>query len=278
MFLLVHGNPFRFREGFFIFLLFLSPFRGDGQQRIGHSHNDYRQRHPLLSAQSAQMVSVEADVHLINGELYVSHLRPLIRRRRKTLRSLYLEPLFKQHQAGALSESNEPLMLMIDIKTDAEATYAVLIKQLADYQPMLVRWSGHQRQEGAVMVLISGNRPVEQIMGDPDRLVAIDGRLNDRYTELDAALMPVISLPAQRLKHYRRWGAISAELYDEVKQLNEMALASGKRLRVWGVRDDQHHWALFLKAGITLINTDKPQALRNFVNQHGYTETNGHQH
>lgn len=265
-------NPFRLRKGFFVavFLFFLSPCRGDGQSLIGHSHNDYRRCRPLQEAIEQRMLSVEADVHLIKGELYVSHLRPIIRRRRKTLRALYLDPLAKQFQEQGFSYADRPLMLMIDFKTPAVPTYDVLRDQLAPYSDMLVTWSGTRRNDGAVLVFISGNRPVAQVSNEHDRMVALDGRLGDLYRAVDPELMPVISLSRGLLQNYRGARKTPAPLSKELQQLKLAAQEEGKELRVWGVRDTKHLWRLFLDAGIRLINTDKPRDFRNFVDQHGY--------
>lgn len=41
-----------------------------------HSHNDYKQKHPLSDALKNKFNSIEADVFLINGKLIVSHVHP----------------------------------------------------------------------------------------------------------------------------------------------------------------------------------------------------------
>ena len=38
-----------------------------------HSHNDYLQNVPFYTAYSARCASIEADVFLVDGELYVAH-------------------------------------------------------------------------------------------------------------------------------------------------------------------------------------------------------------
>ena len=38
-----------------------------------HSHNDYERTRPLFSALQLRFASVEADVHLVNGELRIGH-------------------------------------------------------------------------------------------------------------------------------------------------------------------------------------------------------------
>src|SRR6266478_168041 len=57
---------------------------------VAHSHNDYEQRRPLLDALALGYRSVEADILLRDGELWVSHKgRSFV----GTLRELYLDPL-----------------------------------------------------------------------------------------------------------------------------------------------------------------------------------------
>ena len=60
-----------------------------------HSHNDYCQNVPFYTAYSARCASIEADIYLVNGELYVAHERDEITPVR-TLRTLYLEPIRQQ--------------------------------------------------------------------------------------------------------------------------------------------------------------------------------------
>lgn len=42
-----------------------------------HAHNDYEHERPLFDALSHGFTSVEVDVHLVDGKLYVSHNHPL---------------------------------------------------------------------------------------------------------------------------------------------------------------------------------------------------------
>ena len=55
-----------------------------------HSHNDYEQKVPFWYALGAGVSSIEADVFLVNNQLYVSHEEKDIQKSR-TFESLYLE-------------------------------------------------------------------------------------------------------------------------------------------------------------------------------------------
>src|SRR5512135_1483640 len=61
--------------------LWLSPLFASPAQPTplvhAHAHNDYQHERPLLDALDRGFCSVEADVHLVNGELLVAHARLL---------------------------------------------------------------------------------------------------------------------------------------------------------------------------------------------------------
>src|SRR5687768_2334780 len=57
-----------------------------------HAHNDYEHKRPLMDALSFGFTSVEADIYLIDNELYVSHNYPK-NLKGITLKELYLDPL-----------------------------------------------------------------------------------------------------------------------------------------------------------------------------------------
>ncbi|MAP53239.1 MAG: hypothetical protein CMO48_06885, partial [Verrucomicrobiales bacterium] len=89
-----------------------------------HAHNDYYHKRPLLDALSHGFCSVEADVFLKNGKLLVGHFQFELREKR-SLESLYLEPLAKRVKAngGSVHKTKAPFHLMIDFKTDGPKTY-----------------------------------------------------------------------------------------------------------------------------------------------------------
>lgn len=267
-------NPFRNWRGFFVLAGLIAGVSVPSFTQsepvetflVGHSHNDYTRKNPLTDALSARMRSIEADVHLIKGELYVSHIRPLFRRPSRTLRQLYLEPLFELFTVQGFVYPDEPLLLLIDIKTDAEATYAVLDEQLKTFEEMLYTWEEGKASASAVKVVISGNRPVEQLRSAAFRRAALDGRLSDFNAPIDPELTPMISTSARSLRSIRPARAREPEkIVEELRIYAEQANAAGAYFRVWGAPDRDWFWELALEAGIELVNTDKPSAFRNFV-------------
>nr|BFD86161.1 hypothetical protein StreXyl84_55620 [Streptomyces sp. Xyl84] len=75
-----------------------------------HAHNDYAHPRPLLDALDHRFNSVEADIHLVDGELLVAH-DPADLDPRRTLASLYLDPLaarVRANHAGSTGDGPGP--------------------------------------------------------------------------------------------------------------------------------------------------------------------------
>ncbi|MGE0142921.1 MAG: hypothetical protein AB7I19_00855 [Planctomycetota bacterium] len=113
---------------------------------------------------------------MVDDQLRVGHERAHLRAER-TLRAMYLEPLARAARAGGgrWLDGDRPFLLLVDIKADGEAVYARLREQLAEYAWMLSSYSDGERRDGAVTVILSGDRPRLAVANDAARLCAIDG-------------------------------------------------------------------------------------------------------
>lgn len=224
-----------------------------------HAHNDYEHQKPLYEALAFGFTSIEADIHLVDGELYVSHGSPDLKKA-KTLKALYLEPLEKiiaENQGKVYPSYDSLVYLMLDIKTDAEATYQVLKKQLAAFQSMITYWENGIMQKRALLIFLSGNRPIETVMKENKRLVAIDGRLADLDKNYSTDFMPVISDNYSKVFSWKGKGQISAIELTKFKDFAKKANLQGKKLRFWASPENESLWKLMLDNGIGLIGTDK---------------------
>lgn len=234
-----------------------------------HAHNDYEHERPLYDALAQGFTSVEADLHLIEGELYVAHDHPKSLSADRTLAALYLQPLLeisKTNNGYIYPGYEEPFYLMIDIKTDAEETYAVLKRQLEGYAPLLRIYEADQLvSEGPVAVFLSGNRPINTVRTETRRLVALDGRPEDLNQGFSAELMPVVSQRYGKILQWQGKGKIPKKQWKKLKQLADAAEREGKKLRLWASPEDPEVWETLLKAGADLINTDELAALRKFL-------------
>jgi len=231
-----------------------------------HAHNDYEHPRPLLDALDRGFCSVEADIHLVNGLLLVAHDSDKVDPKR-TLESLYLEPLRERVKTngGAVYAKGPPLLLLVDIKTEAEPTYAALRPVLKRYREMLTEFTTHATRTGAVTVVLSGNRPVQTTAPEAVRYAAIDGRLPDLDNDSSRHLIPLVSDDWTKHFQWRGEGEISSQDRMKLASLVSKAHAQERRIRFWGLPDTQEAWKLMLDSGVDLINTDDLAGLQKFL-------------
>ena len=239
-----------------------------------HAHNDYEHDRPLQDALDQGFTSVEADIYLINGELLVAHDLEGVQPDR-TLQSLYLDPLRERvNQNGGQIYVNGPqFTLLIDIKSEAEATYTVLREALKEYEVILSTFGPDGPKGGPVIVIISGNRPREVMAIETVRYAYFDGRLKDLGSDAPATFIPLIS---DRWSAHFTWSGEGAMPPEERKKLIgiiDAAHAEGRRVRFWATPDKPSParkavWLELLAAGVDLINTDDLEGLQQFLLEH----------
>jgi len=142
-----------------------------------HSHNDYWRPRPLVDAISTGCASVEADVYLIDDQLYVGHgLRSVDRN--KSLSRMYLDPLLDMldqqtgHSRDAAYPSspaqpsifhkqpNQTLVLLVDFKNSGADAFRRLHQDLEPLRSKgyLTYHDGEKRIDGAITVVASGQK------------------------------------------------------------------------------------------------------------------------
>lgn len=233
-----------------------------------HAHNDYEHERPLLDALENGFTSVEADVYLIDGELYVYHDRPENIDPTRTLKKLYLEPLSRiaEKNNGEIYQGYEGFFhLMIDFKTDRESTYQVLKAQLKKYEDILSRVVNGKREiEKPVLVFISGSRPIETILSEPISLATLDGRPNDLGKGISTEKMPVISQNYWSISNWNGDGTIDEINKKKLSEVIDKAHAEGKKVRFWAIPDHINTWKTLMDLGVDFINTDKLSEFKKF--------------
>ncbi len=234
--------------------------------RKGHAHNDYEHDRPLLDALAYGFAEVEADVHLKDGLVRVSH--ESVSSQSPLLEKLYLQPLdslLRIHPQSIFSEKQtKPVkfFLMIDIKSDPDATWEALRQLLIKY-PRLQCSS----EACPVTVFISGNRPAKA-WEKRDPLLILDGRPGDLGKSYTPAVMPIIS---DRYSNWCDWDGrepTSPEKMARIKELSDQAHREGKRLRLWAIPDHPLAWEILMANGVDIINTDHLLEFSNFLKDH----------
>ena len=249
----------------------LSSVRAEAQPTAlanAHAHNDYEHARPLLGALERGFRSVEADVHLVNGRLLVAHHRDSVDTSR-TLESLYLEPLraYIQQHGGRAYPGVGPLTLLIDVKSDSEATYGALDAVLRRYADVLTIVAKGVVVDGPVIAVISGERAINTMRKSPVRFAAVDGRLADleKTPRSPVTLMPLVSDSWDRITKWKGVGPAPANARRDVDRAVSLAHGQGRQLRFWGTPDNEAVWQLLRDAGVDLIGADDLDALRTFL-------------
>lgn len=281
-----------------------------------HSHNDYWRRTPLYAALGSGCISVEADVWLFDDDLFVGHdigsLTSDV-----TLKSVYLEPLARilrvmnaDSQVGHVStdgkqgvfsvDPDQTLVLLVDLKTSAHETYAMLDKQLQGLRDAqwLTHWNGTHRVERPITIVASGNAPFDLIAANNSyRDIFFDAPLTSLASDDDpAASEPVSGLhvahssplhPNLNLLRYKynpsnSWYAstnfkagggilstfaITTPQRKKLEAHVRMAEVRGLVPRYWGtprwprnLRDQI--WEVLLQNGVGILNVDDLRAAR----------------
>lgn len=262
-----------------------------------HSHNDYWRQFPLFSAIKTGCISVEADVWLSEEELYVGHSASFLDRQR-TLRSVYIDPLVKilthmNHNEtlganvgnGALrgvfsTTGSQSLVLLIDIKSDGNMTWPVLVKEIAILRDRgyLTYFNGEHIIPGPITVVGTGNTPFHLVTANSsyrdiffdaplDELVNVEvvpelGPMSSKYSDsvqeqgYPGGIVTDTSLAFNRTNSvyasvsFKKIVGFPAPLYFTKKQLSiirsqiRAAHSRGLMVRYWALPD----WPLGLRS------------------------------
>ncbi len=232
-----------------------------------HSHNDYKQNIPFLQAYYAGAASIEADVYLLNGQLYVAHEKQEIATGR-TLTELYLKPLavfYAKNNNHAYTDSSATLQLVVDIKEDYAHVIPQLLKELKPYQQMF----NYPANKNAVQLVISGNMPAPAQFNQYPDYVYFDGRPTIVYRPEELKHIAMIS---DALSNYTPWngkGSLTAPDSAKVKGVIDAAHAHKKPFRFWATQDSPNTWIQLERLGVDWINTDHPQQAHDFYVNRG---------
>ena len=234
--------------------------------KMAHSHNDYLNNKPLLSALENSFKSIEVDVFLLRSELYVGH-NWLQLRKNKTNEKIYLDHLRKTYKKnkGSIYKNNIPLYLLVDFKTASGKTYDALLTKLEKYKPMFTRIVSDSFIQGALTIIISGDKPsVSDFKKEHDRLTFLDGRFSDIGKNISNNIMPLISM--SWLDHFQ-WegiGKIPKNQRAVLDKIINTVHLENKHIRFWATPDNKNSWRVLEQAGVDLINTDKISEFSNY--------------
>ncbi|EME43704.1 hypothetical protein DOTSEDRAFT_131753 [Dothistroma septosporum NZE10] len=254
-----------------------------------HSHNDYWRPIPFYSALSVGAISVEADVWLYNGTLYIGHEESALKKER-TFDSLYIQPILSVLRAqnpnstfvtgktrnGVYDTNNaQTLYLFVDVKTDGPTTWPAVVKAL---QPLrdagyLTTFNGSASgvTAGPVTVVGTGNTPLNQVQGVSPRDYFYDAplqSLNSTASNITSDVSRIASVSFSSQFGTLRNATLNVT---QTALLNsQIAVAHGKGIGVrywdqplWPVGTRNGIWRLLWDAGADLLNCDDLEGAAN---------------
>ena len=259
-----------------------------------HSHNDYWRDVPFYSALSVGCVSVEADVWLYNGTLYVGHETSALSEAR-TFDALYVQPILNTLQRenpqsrfvtsatknGVFDGySGQTLYLFVDLKTAGNITFPAAIQAL---QPLrdagyLTTFNGTGVTPGPVTVIGTGNTPLDQVQGVSPRDYFYDANLamlGTTLTNITSDVSPIASAQFSRFI-----GSINGTTFNDTQLATlrdhlETAASRGIKGRYWDtpawpISTRNAVWKTLIEEGVGLLNADDLAEAAGFGGVNGY--------
>lgn len=233
-----------------------------------HAHADSRHRHPLWDALAAGFTSIEVDVWALRGKMLVGHSVPMPWRQ---LHRLYLDPLASLiAERGCVYEGfDQPLQLVLDVKSDADRSRPVIEELLASYEGVVSHWRDGRFVPGEVTVVLSGNLS-SAVYAAPTRWTATDGRVRATGLDTPADMVPLRSDCWTELFSWRGKQPMPRREHELLEAFVADAHARGQRVRFWDTPDRPGRarstvWSTLLDAGVDLIDTDDLSGLRDFL-------------
>lgn len=247
-----------------------------------HAHNDYENEYPLFDALHNGFISVESDIWLYDNDLRVAHDPVADPTTLPTIQDLYLTPLQNlatEANNGGIYTDGTPITLLVDIKSEGISTYQrlhdVLGDYASDYPELFTTYTkntsgGYDVKEGAVNVIISGNRPRDYMLSQEMRYAAYDGRKSDIGTGVTPQFIPLISDNWNNFftgdLAWDGTGAIPEDTKAALQSIVAEVHSEDKILRFWNLPQDAPSvWGPLNDAGVDLINTDNLTGLSQYI-------------
>lgn len=225
-----------------------------------HSHNDYMQEIPFWQAYYANFGSIEADVFLVKGQLWVAHTEKELSADR-TLENLYLDNISKQiklNKGNIYPDTGKKLQLLIDIKQDYKTSLAVLVSTLKKY-PEITGNPG-------IKIVITGGKPQPSEFNNYPNYLYFDGDLDKNYSADQLKRIGMFSADLPGLVKWNGKGIPRDEETQKIKTAVDKAHAQQKPVRFYGAPDFPNAWVNLMDLGVDYINTDHIPNLKKFMN------------
>ncbi|MGF1923948.1 MAG: phosphatidylinositol-specific phospholipase C/glycerophosphodiester phosphodiesterase family protein, partial [Bacteroidia bacterium] len=216
-----------------------------------HSHNDYLQDKPFLTAYINKVDQIEADIFLFNDSLVVAHSKREIKPD-QTLGKVYLNPIAQTFAGHHKKDGKYTFSLMIDVKESWNTVYPALKKEMERHGNLFNR----AKRKAAVQIVISGSRPDHATFSTYPKWLFFDGLPNVNYARKDLKRITMIS---DNFASYSKWkgvGDIAEADKEKLQKVIAQAHGLNKPIRFWAAPDTEACWKLLSSLGADIINTD----------------------
>lgn len=226
-----------------------------------HSHNDYEQARPFWGAYEASAASIEADIWLIDGIIYVAHDREDVHSDR-LLKNMYLEPIKQvmDKNGGMAYSEGKGIQLLVDLKSGPETLDSLIGLIKAE---KMESYFDVKKNQNAVQIVITGDKIAKEHFTQYPDYIYFDGLPNVDYSEEQLERIPMIS--AYR-GHFTKWkgkGKMDKTDQKRIKKIVKSAHKKGCKFRIWAFPDNEEGWRMSKKLGLDYINTDHPDRVAN---------------
>jgi len=220
-----------------------------------HSHNDYEQELPFYQAYARGFGSIEADLWMVDDELYVAHDQSEIEEDR-TFQYLYLDPLIRQirFNGGKGYPNGDKLQLLIDLKSPYHEVLPILLRQLAPYRS----YFDTEKNPDAIRLVISGHMPPPDSLHTYDSILTFDGRLGVEYPDKDWERIVLVSANVQNIVPWKYDENLSAEKKEKLQEVIQEIHREDRLIRFWAVPDTELSYEILMELGVDYIGTDDP--------------------
>jgi hypothetical protein len=253
-----------------------------------HSHNDYWRPVPFYSALSVGAVSVEADVWLVNGTLYIGHEQAALTTTR-TFDSLYIQPILTvvkgQNPVTSFNPSGgtngvydtsggQTLYLFVDLKTDGPTTWPAVVKALEPLRDAgyLTTYNGTSITPGPVTVIGTGNTPLNLVQGVSPRDYFWDApipTLGTTFSNITKEVSPIASTDFAVV-----FGSVTNQTFNDTQMSllkSQVATAHSKGIALrywdqpgWPIGTRNAIWRTLWDAGVDILNVDDLEGAAEF--------------
>ena len=219
-----------------------------------HAHNDYLHKSPFYEAYNLGFGSIEADVFLVNNELFVAHEKNKIDSSR-TLQRLYIEPILAEIEKNK-GKLKQPLQLLIDLKTGGE-TIKTLEKQLITFKEAF--------KKAKVVIVVSGEMPKPEEFENYDFMIQFDGRVTNIYSKKQLNRLALFSNSLVDLVKWNGKNQLGDDDLEKVENFVKAIHKKGKKLRFWATPDTPTAWTTLMNLQVDFVGTDNLTGLAKFL-------------